>query len=129
MHSVTQDTDNQGHPLPLTGILPGVNEVKDGKGNVIGYKENVLLPMGRHFGQTGPGLNNGEEFVLDASYISLRGSGFQLCISPVLFRADALQGLYTKPDRQEPVLSRRAYAGHGHFSRIGSGYIGRLLRT
>ena len=30
MHSVTQDTDSQGNPLPLTGILPGVNEVKDG---------------------------------------------------------------------------------------------------
>jgi len=66
------DTDASGAQLPYVGVLDGVVEVFDGDGNVTGYEENTKAVDGQTYWATRAWSNIGEEFVLDASYITLR---------------------------------------------------------
>ncbi len=67
-----QDTDDSGAQLPYVGVLDGVVEILDGDGNVTGYEENTKAVDGQTYWATRAWSGIGEEFVLDASYITLR---------------------------------------------------------
>ncbi len=67
-----QDTDDNGNQLPYVGVLDGVVEVLDGNGNVTGYTENTLAVDGQTYWANRAWSGIGEEFVMDASYITLR---------------------------------------------------------
>jgi len=67
----TRDIDDNGQQLPYVGILPGVEEVDDGSGN-ISYVPNTTAVNGQNYWAMRAWGEIGEEFVLDGSYISLR---------------------------------------------------------
>ncbi len=67
-----QDTDDNGNQLPYVGVLDGVVEVLDGNGEVTGYTENTLAVDGQTYWANRAWSGIGEEFVMDASYITLR---------------------------------------------------------
>lgn len=67
-----RDSDNSGDQLPYVGVLDGVVEILDGGGNVTGYEENTTAVDGQTYWATRAWSEIGEEFVLDASYITLR---------------------------------------------------------
>ncbi|NOY96434.1 MAG: TonB-dependent receptor plug domain-containing protein [Chlorobi bacterium] len=68
----TQDTDDDGNQLPYVGVLPGVVEIKDTEGNVVGYAPNTNAVSGQDYWAQRAWNKIGEEFILDASYIMLR---------------------------------------------------------
>lgn len=61
-----------GDPMPYTGVLDGVVEIKDNGGNVTGYEKNTLAVPGQTYWAQRAWEGIGEEFVEDGSYISLR---------------------------------------------------------
>lgn len=61
-----------GDPMPYTGVLDGVVEVKDANGNVTGYEKNTKAVPGQSYWASRAWDGIGEEFVEDGSYISLR---------------------------------------------------------
>lgn len=67
-----QSRDDQGNPLPYTGILDGVVEITDASGNVTGYEKNTHAVPGMRYWANRAWDGIGEEFVEDGSYISLR---------------------------------------------------------
>ncbi|MDH5605166.1 MAG: TonB-dependent receptor, partial [Cyclobacteriaceae bacterium] len=68
----TRDTDDAGNQLPYVGVIPGVVEILDTEGNVTGYETNTKAVDGQTYWATRAWSSIGEEFVLDASYITLR---------------------------------------------------------
>jgi TonB-linked SusC/RagA family outer membrane protein len=66
-----RDTDDNGNQLPLVGVLDGVVEV-EGPGGTITYEKNTKAVDGQTYWANRAWSEIGEEFVLDASYISLR---------------------------------------------------------
>ncbi len=69
-----QDTDDDGVQLPYVGVRDGVIEIFDADGTtVIGYEENTQAVDGQTYWAASSAWSGvGEEFVLDASYITLR---------------------------------------------------------
>jgi TonB-linked SusC/RagA family outer membrane protein len=65
-------TDENGNQLPYVGVLDGVVEVMDAQGNVTGYEKNTKAVAGHTYWANRAWSGIGEEFVMDASYISLR---------------------------------------------------------
>lgn len=61
-----------GDPMPYTGVLDGVVELKDGSGNVVGYEKNTKAVPGMTYWANRAWDGIGEEFVEDGSYIALR---------------------------------------------------------
>ncbi len=61
-----------GDPMPYTGILDGVVEIKDEAGNVTGYEKNTLAVQGQNYWANRAWDGISEEFIEDGSYISLR---------------------------------------------------------
>lgn len=61
-----------GDPMPYTGVLDGVVEVKDTDGNVVSYEKNTKAVQGQDYWASRGWDGIAEEFVEDASYISLR---------------------------------------------------------
>ncbi len=61
-----------GDPMPYTGVLDGVVEIKDDNDNVIGYEKNTKAVPGQSYWAYRAWDGIGEEFVEDGSYISLR---------------------------------------------------------
>lgn len=65
-------TDANGNQMPYVGVLDGVVEIKDADGNVTGYEKNTKAVPGQTYWANRAWSRIGEEFVMDASYISLR---------------------------------------------------------
>ncbi len=61
-----------GDPMPYTGVLDGVVEVRDNDGSVIGYEKNTQAVQGESYWASRGWDGIAEEFVEDGSYISLR---------------------------------------------------------
>ncbi len=89
----SRDTDDLGNQLPLVGVLSGVNEVTDADGNVTGYKENDIAADGQTLWANRAWKNIGEEFVLDASYISLREVILSYTFPQSLLQRTPIRGL------------------------------------
>ncbi len=85
--------DDQGDPLPYTGVLNGVVEITDANGNVTGYEKNTLAVPGQSYWANRAWDGIGEEFVEDGSYISLREIMFSYKFQPSLLDKTPFAGL------------------------------------
>lgn len=88
-----RDIDENGNQLPYVGVLDGVVEIMDGEGNVTGYEKNTQAVAGHLYWANRAWSQIGEEFVLDASYISLREVMLGYSFSPGLLKRTPFQKL------------------------------------
>ncbi len=82
-----------GDPMPYTGVLDGVVEVKDAAGNVTGYEKNTLAVPGQSYWASRAWDGIGEEFLEDGSYISLREVMVGYTFQPSLLSNTPFTGL------------------------------------
>jgi TonB-linked SusC/RagA family outer membrane protein len=82
-----------GDPMPYTGVLPGVVEIKDGSGNVTGYEKNTQAVPGMRYWANRAWDGIGEEFVEDGSYISLREVMLSYKFNPSILSKTPFKGL------------------------------------
>lgn len=87
------DVDDNGNQLPYVGVLDGVMEVTDDEGNVIGYEKNTKAVPGQTYWANRAWSQIGEEFVLDASYISLREVMLRYSFNPKFLERTPFQKL------------------------------------
>lgn len=88
-----QDMDEQGVQLPYVGVVPGVVEVKDDDGNVVGYEPNTKVVDGQTYWANRAWGGPTDWFVLDASYIMLREVMLSYRFQPALLSKTPLAGL------------------------------------
>jgi hypothetical protein len=80
-----------GDPMPYTGVLDGVVEIKDADGNVTGYEKNTKGVPGHVY--YGPWLGVGEPYIEDGSYISLREVMLSYQFKPSVLKRTPFTGL------------------------------------
>ena len=90
---VIPDGSAVGDPMPYVGILPGVVEVKDGSGEVIGYEENTRAVQGQDYWASRAWDGIAEEFVEDGSYIALREIMLTYRLQPSLLAKTPLKSV------------------------------------
>jgi TonB-linked SusC/RagA family outer membrane protein len=88
-----RDIDDNGNQLPEVGLLPGVQQVYDGEGNVTGYKPNETKVNGQTYWAMRAWGDIGEEFVLNGSYISLREVMLSYTFTPKFLQKTKVTGL------------------------------------
>lgn len=88
-----KDVVENGNQLPYVGVLDGVMEVTDSEGNVVGYEKNTKAVPGQTYWANRAWSQIGEEFVLDASYISLREVMLRYSFSPKFLERTPFQKL------------------------------------
>lgn len=84
---------NVGDPMPYTGVLDGVVEIKDAGGNVTGYEKNTKAVPGMIYWGNRAWNGIAEEFVEDGSYISLREVMLSYTFNPSLLMKTPISGL------------------------------------
>ena len=84
---------NVGDPMPYTGVLDGVVEIKDASGNVTGYEKNTKAVPGMIYWGNRAWNGIAEEFVEDGSYISLREAMLSYTFKPSLLAKTPISGL------------------------------------
>jgi TonB-linked SusC/RagA family outer membrane protein len=84
---------NIGDPMPYTGVLDGVVEIKDSEGNVTGYEKNTKAVPGMIYWGNRAWNGIAEEFVEDGSYISLREAMLSYTFQPALLAKTPISGL------------------------------------
>ena len=82
-----------GDPMPYTGVLDGVVEIKDTDGNVTGYEQNTKAVPGQVYWGQRAWAGIGEEFVEDGSYISLREVMMSYRFNPSVLKRTPFTGL------------------------------------
>ncbi|MBK7709822.1 MAG: TonB-dependent receptor [Bacteroidales bacterium] len=82
-----------GDPMPYTGVLDGVVEIKDASGNVTGYEKNTKAVPGMIYWGNRAWNGIAEEFVEDGSYISLREAMLSYTFQPALLAKTPISGL------------------------------------
>ena len=82
-----------GDPMPYTGVLDGVVEIKDASGNVTGYEKNTKAVPGMVYWGNRAWNGIAEEFVEDGSYIMLRELMLSYTFKSTLLKKTPLSGL------------------------------------
>lgn len=82
-----------GDPMPYTGVLDGVVEIKDANGNVVGYEQNTRAVPGQSYWANRAWDGISEEFVEDGSYISLREVMLSYSFQPSVLNKTPFTGL------------------------------------
>jgi TonB-linked SusC/RagA family outer membrane protein len=104
---------NVGDPMPYTGVLNGVVEIKDAGGNVTGYEKNTKAVPGMIYWGNRAWNGIGEEFIEDGSYISLREVMLSYNFNPAILKKTPITGLTLS------VFGRNLY-----YLQNGMGYLG-----
>jgi len=104
---------NVGDPMPYTGVLDGVVELKDADGNVTGYEKNTKAVPGMIYWGNRAWNGIGEEFVEDGSYIMLREVMLSYNFKPSILKNTPISGL---------ILS--VYGRNLYYLQNGMGYLG-----